>query len=51
MHHVWPNREGKARQSSKGQKLHAREMAGKAIDKTDATAAPDDQAMRKKRLL
>jgi hypothetical protein len=40
------------RQASEGQKLRAREMAGKAIDKlTDTTAAPDDQAARKKRLL
>ena len=40
------------RQASEGQKLHARELAGKAIDKmTDTTAAPDDQAARKKRLL
>jgi hypothetical protein len=40
----------KGRQS-KGQKLRAREMAGKAIDKlTDTTAAPDDHAARKKRL-
>jgi hypothetical protein len=42
----------KGRQASEGQKLRAREMAGKAIDKlTDTTAAPDDQAARKKRLL
>jgi hypothetical protein len=42
----------KVRQASEGQRLRAREMAGKAIDKmTDATAAPDDQAKRKKRLL
>jgi hypothetical protein len=42
----------KGRQSSEGQKVRAREMAGKAIDKmTDTTAAPDDQAARKKRLL
>jgi hypothetical protein len=42
----------KGRQSSEGQKLRAREMAGKAIDKmTDTTAAPDDQATRKRRLL
>jgi hypothetical protein len=40
------------RQSSEGQKLRAREMAGKAIDKmTDTAATPDDQATRKKRLL
>jgi hypothetical protein len=42
----------KGRQSSEGQRLHAREMAGKAIDKmTDTAATPDDQATRKKRLL
>jgi hypothetical protein len=42
----------KGRQSSEGQRLRAREIAGKAIDKmTDATATPDDQATRKKRLL
>jgi hypothetical protein len=41
----------KGRQSSEGQKLRARKMVGKAIDKlTDTTAAPDDQAARKKRL-
>ena len=44
------NAEGRA--PSEGQKVRAREMAGKAIDKmTDTTAAPDDQAARKKRLL
>lgn len=37
---------------SHGQKLRAREMAGKAIDRmTDATAHPHDQASRKQRLL
>ena len=42
----------KGRQSSESQKVRAREMAGKAIDKmTDTTAAPDDQATRKRRLL
>jgi hypothetical protein len=42
----------KGRSPSEDQKLRAREMAGKAIDKmTDTTAAPDDQAARKKRLL
>jgi hypothetical protein len=42
----------RGRQSSEGQKLRAREMAGKAIDKmTDTAATPDDQATRKKRLL
>jgi hypothetical protein len=42
----------KGRATSEGQKIRAREMAGKAIDKmTDTTAAPDDQAARKKRLL
>ncbi|WP_235782613.1 hypothetical protein [Bradyrhizobium murdochi] len=41
-----------ARQASEGQRLRAREMAGKAIDKmADAAATPDDQATRKKRLL
>lgn len=40
------------RRTSDGQKLRAREMAGKAIDEmTDATATSDDQATRKKRLL
>jgi len=40
------------RRTSDGQKLRAREMAGKAIDEmTDATATSDDQASRKKRLL
>lgn len=38
--------------SSEGQKLRAREMAGKAIDRmTDTTAHPDDQTNRKHRLL
>ncbi len=42
----------KGRQSRESQRLRAREMAGKAIDKmTDTSAAPDDQATRKKRLL
>jgi hypothetical protein len=42
----------KGRATSEGQKLRAREMAGNAIDKmTDTSAAPDDQAKRKKRLL
>jgi hypothetical protein len=42
----------KGRRPSDGQKLRAREMAGKAIDEmTDATATPNDQATRKKRLL
>jgi hypothetical protein len=38
--------------TSKNQKLRAREIAGKAIDKmTDTTASSEDQATRKKRLL
>jgi hypothetical protein len=42
----------KGRQSSEGQKLRAREMAGNAIDSmTDVTAHADDQASRKRRLL
>jgi hypothetical protein len=42
----------KGRQSSEGQKLRAREMAGKAIDSmADVTAHFDDQATRKRRLL
>ena len=42
----------KGRRSSEGQRLRAREMAGKAIDKlADTAASPDDQATRKKRLL
>lgn len=42
----------KVPQASESQKVRAREMAGEAIDKlTDTTAAPDDQAARKKRLL
>jgi hypothetical protein len=42
----------KGRATTKGQKLRASEMAGKAIDKmTDTTAAPDDQATRKRRRL
>jgi hypothetical protein len=42
----------KGRATTEGQKLRAREMAGKTIDKmTDTTAAPDDQATRKRRLL
>jgi hypothetical protein len=40
------------RRASEGQKLRAREMAGKTIDHmTDQTAHPDDQASRKHRLL
>lgn len=40
------------RRTGDGQKLRAREMAGKAIDEmTDATATLGDQATRKKRLL
>ena len=40
------------RKSSEGQKLRARDMAGKAIDRmSDTTAHPDDQASRKHRLL
>ena len=40
------------RKSSEGQKLRARDMAGKAIDRmADTTAHPDDQASRKHRLL
>jgi hypothetical protein len=42
----------KGRQSSEGQKLRAREMAGKAIDDMiDPTVRADDQAGRKRRLL
>ncbi len=42
----------KGRPTSEGQKLRAREMAGKAIDHmTDTTASADDQASRKRRLL
>jgi hypothetical protein len=42
----------KGRQSSEGQKLRAREMAGKAIDDMiDPTVHADDQASRKRRLL
>jgi hypothetical protein len=42
----------KSRPPSEGQKLRAREMAGKAIDNlVDTTAHPDDQATRKRRLL
>jgi hypothetical protein len=42
----------KIRPPSEGQKLRAREMAGKAIDQMIDTAAhPDDQATRKRRLL
>jgi hypothetical protein len=42
----------KGRRPSDGQRLRAREMAGKAIDEmTDSTATPDDRATRKKRLL
>ena len=38
--------------SREGQRLRAREMAGKAIDKlADTAATPADQATRKKRLL
>lgn len=43
---------GTARQSSSSQKVRAKEMAGIAIDKlTDPGASPDDQAVRKRRLL
>jgi hypothetical protein len=42
----------KDRQSSEGQKLRAREMAGNTIDDlTDTTAHADDQASRKRSLL
>ena len=42
----------KGRRSSEGQRLRAREMAAKTIDKlADTAATPDDQATRKKRLL
>jgi Arc/MetJ-type ribon-helix-helix transcriptional regulator len=42
----------KARQPNEGQRLRAREMAGKAIDNmTDASAHADEQASRKRRLL
>jgi hypothetical protein len=42
----------KGRQTKEDQKLRAREMAGDAIDgMTDATAHPDDQVSRKRRLL
>jgi hypothetical protein len=42
----------KRRQTPEDQKLRAREMAGDAIDgMTDATAHPDDQISRKRRLL
>jgi hypothetical protein len=40
------------RQTTEGQKLRAREMAGNAIDgMTDGAAHPDDQISRKRRLL
>jgi hypothetical protein len=42
----------KGQQSNEGQRVRAREMAGKAIDKmTDATTSPEEQIARKKRLL
>ncbi len=42
----------KGKHSSEGQRLRAREMAAKAIDKlADSAATPEDQATRKKRLL
>jgi hypothetical protein len=42
----------KGRTASEHQKLRAREMAGKAIDRlTDPTASSDDQAHRKRGLL
>ena len=42
----------KGRRSSEGQRLRAREMAAKTIDKlADTAATPEDQATRKKRLL
>jgi hypothetical protein len=42
----------KGRQSTEGQRLRARQMAGNAIDTmTDATALEEDQANRKQRLL
>jgi hypothetical protein len=42
----------KGRRASEGRKLRAREMAGNTIDKmTYTTAAPEDQATRKRRLL
>ena len=42
----------KGRRSSESQRLRAREMAAKTIDKlADTAATPEDQASRKKRLL
>lgn len=42
----------KGDQSNEGQRVRAREMAGKAIDKmTDATTSPEEQTARKKRLI
>jgi hypothetical protein len=42
----------RGRSPNEGQKFCAREMASKAIEQmTDTTAAPDDQADRKRRLL
>jgi hypothetical protein len=42
----------KGRRPSEGQRIRAREMAGKTIDEmTDTGATPDDQATRKKRLI
>src|SRR4051812_20027661 len=42
----------KSRSTNESQNLRAHEMAGKTIDRmTDTTAAPDDQATRKKYLL
>ena len=42
----------KGRPSGEDQKLRAKELAGKAIDRlTDPTAPSDDQASRKRRLL
>jgi hypothetical protein len=42
----------KGQQSNEGQRVRAREMAGKAIDKmTDAATSPEEQIARKKRLL
>jgi hypothetical protein len=42
----------KGRRPSEGQRIRAREMAGKTIDEmTDTGATPDDQATCKKRLI
>ena len=42
----------KATQSNEDHRLRAREMASHAIDRmTDTTAHPDDQAVRKRRLI